>query len=138
MPPAADPVLALYAALEQGDLGEALDGCLHPEVRWRSSPTMPWGAAVEGRKGRDAVREYLMMLGEHLDAEVEIDDVVETEDRVVTLGVISGTAKSTGARFEARFAHVWTVVDGRIVDHRGFPDTAAVMNALAGSGSQGD
>jgi len=132
MPAAAEPVLALYAALEQGDLGERLDDCLHPEVTWRSSPTMPWGAAVEGRSGPDAVRDYLTMIGEQLDARVEIDDVIETEDRVVTLGVISGTARSTGAPFHAPFAHVWTVTDGKIVDHRGFPDTAAVMGALAG------
>ena len=93
---------------------------------------MPWGAAVEGRTGPDAVRRYLTRIGEQLDARVEIDDVIETEDRVVTLGVISGTARSTGAPFHAPFAHVWTVVDGKIVDHRGFPDTAAVMGALAG------
>jgi ketosteroid isomerase-like protein len=37
---------------------------------------------------------------------------------------------STGAGFEARFAHLWTLADGRVSAMRGLVDTGAVQAAF--------
>lgn len=135
MPEPATVVTSLYRDLNLGNL-DAIARYLSEDVDWSSSPTMPWGRAVEGRRGRDAVRTYLDMLIEHLTARVQIEEVIEAAAGVVVvLGHIDGHANRTRQPFECRFSHVFWVRDGLIVRHRGFPDTAAVliaMGAMAG------
>ena len=51
-------------------------------------------------------------------------------DRVVALGVYSGTSKATGKSMTSPFAHVWTVRDGKLAKFNMYTDTAKVLEAL--------
>jgi hypothetical protein len=53
--------------------------------------------------------------------------------RVVVLGSYRGTARASGAPLDARFAHVLTLRDDRIVALEQITDTARWHGALAGS-----
>ena len=50
---------------------------------------------------------------------------------VVSLGDFKGVHGATGKTAEARYAHVWTVRDGRIATFRQYIDTLAVARARA-------
>jgi ketosteroid isomerase-like protein len=51
--------------------------------------------------------------------------------RVIALGVERARVRSTGATFETRFVHLWTLEDGVVTAMRGLVDTAAVQAAFA-------
>src|SRR5262245_22995356 len=58
-------------------------------------------------------------------------EFVEAGERVIALGSYSGRARRTGKRFTARFAHVWTLQDGKIVRLQQCADTVQLARALA-------
>ena len=51
------------------------------------------------------------------------------DDKVVSMGVMTGVHTVTGKRLEAAYVHVWEVRDGRIVRMRQTVDTARVVEA---------
>ena len=57
---------------------------------------------------------------------------VKRNDRVVSLGVYSGTFKKTGRSFSAAFAHVWTVRGDKLATFNMHTDTAKVLEAIQG------
>ncbi len=50
-------------------------------------------------------------------------------DRVVSLGEFTGVHGSTGKSVAARYAHVWTIKEGKITRFRQYIDTLAVWKA---------
>jgi uncharacterized protein len=57
-------------------------------------------------------------------------EYVDGGERVVALGQYSGTYKATGKSFEAPFAHVCEVRDGKITRFMQYTDTVLVQRAL--------
>ena len=56
----------------------------------------------------------------------------ETGNHVIALGAYTGRATATRRDFTARFAHVWTLQDGRIIRLQQCADTVQLVRALAG------
>jgi ketosteroid isomerase-like protein len=56
--------------------------------------------------------------------------VISDGDQVAALGWYSGTYKQTGRSFRARFAHWYTVTDGKIARFEQVADTSKVNEAL--------
>jgi ketosteroid isomerase-like protein len=80
--------------------------------------------------------EYFMSLGEAAeDIRVEPTELLSCGEHVVGLGDYSGRSRSTGRDFNARFAHVMTVVDDRVTVMRGYEDTATIRAAFDGESS---
>ena len=50
-------------------------------------------------------------------------------ETVVSLGDFKGVRGATGKTSEARYAHVWTVSDGKITTFRQYIDTLAIAQA---------
>ena len=57
------------------------------------------------------------------------DGVYHEVETVVSLGEFTGVHGSTGKKAAARYAHVWTVKDGKIARFRQYIDTLAVAEA---------
>jgi ketosteroid isomerase-like protein len=130
MPPPLETVEALYSAAARGDF-EAFMGLLDPEVEWLTPETLPWSRG--DYHGRDEVGEYFASIGEAVDdVRVEPDELISCGEHVVAIGIYSGGSRLTGRAFSARFAHVLTVDEGRVVAMRGFEDTAAIRAAFHG------
>ena len=51
---------------------------------------------------------------------------------MVVPGIYSGTYKATGKSFEAEFAHIWTLRDGKVISFHQYVDSALVQEALKG------
>jgi ketosteroid isomerase-like protein len=58
------------------------------------------------------------------------DEFIDGGDTVVALGKYSGTYKATGKHFQADFAHVWRVRDGKAHRFTQYVDTLLVHRAL--------
>ena len=83
-------------------------------------------------RGPDAVVQGVFMrLGTEWDGySVVPSDFVDGGEKVVALGMYSGTYKATGKAFRAPFAHVWQFRNGKAVRFQQFTDTVVVQEAL--------
>jgi uncharacterized protein len=120
-----DTIRDFYAKLSRGDAPGAL-GLMAADIEWITM----WHYKVEGR-GPGPVAEGLF---KPLMAEWSSFSFVQTEfiaerETVVSLGDFKGVHRATGKTCEARYAHVWTVKDGKIARFRQYIDTLAVAQA---------
>lgn len=114
-----------YAALAAGDAPRAL-GLMADDIEWITM----WHYKVDGR-GPNKVAEGLMMplMKEWKEFELVPTEYIVEGNSVVSLGRFIGTHGTTGKTVDAGYAHVWTVVDGRIARFRQFIDTLAVAES---------
>lgn len=121
---APDIIRDFYNKLSVGDAPGALS-LMAPDIEW----TTMWHYKVDGR-GPDKVAEGLF---KPLIAEWASFGLVPTEftegETVVSLGDFTGVHGATGKASNARYAHVWTVRDGKITTFRQYIDTLAIEQA---------
>ena len=117
----------IYDAFDRRAVDDLLADLAH-DMEWRAPDTLPWGGR---RHGPEGVRTMVECLDEHVDGGWgDPDDYLDAGDRVIVLGRLRGTARATGATFEATFAHVWTFGDGMPVACDVYLDTGAVLKAI--------
>ena len=124
-----ETVRAFYTALGRGDAAAVL-GLMAPDVAWTEAEGFPYYTGTW--RGPDAVRDNLLArLPVDWDGFAAVaDDFVAEGDRVVAIGAYSGVYRQTGRPMRARFAHVWTVRDGRIATFDMHADTAKVLEPM--------
>jgi hypothetical protein len=118
-------VCNFYAALGAGNAPAAL-GLMADDIEW----TTMWHYKVDGR-GPQKVAEGLVMplMKEWKEFKLLPSEYIADRDTVVSLGNFIATHGTSGKTVDARYAHVWTVVDGRIKRFRQYIDTLEVAEA---------
>ena len=126
----ADVVNGAYESFGKGDIPgvvETVDG----QVKWDSTESLPQGGSYSGQ---DGVVQFFEAVGGAWDGlEVEIEDVVESGDRVVAVGKAQGELRGSGSAGYG-FVHVFELDGGKIVRFREYaaPDeTLRKAEALA-------
>lgn len=117
----------VYDAYARRDVVAALSR-FSPEVEFIQTDLLPWGGSYQGIEGAKSSLGKLMA---HVDSRVEIEETFSAGDHVVVIGRTRGTVRATGAAFDVRVAHVWTVIDGSIRRFEAYIDTPAMLSALA-------
>jgi ketosteroid isomerase-like protein len=114
-----------YAKLSTGDAPGAL-GLMAEDIEW----TTMWHYKVVGR-GPQKVAEGLLapLMAEWSSFALAPEEFIADGDTVVSLGRFTGVHGASGKSVDARYAHVWTVRDGRIARFRQYIDTLAVEAA---------
>ena len=114
-----------YDKLKIGDAPGAL-GLMAPDIEWITM----WHYKVDGR-GPERVAEGLFkpLMAEWSSFALVPTEFIEDVETVVSLGDFTGVHGSTGKKAAARYAHVWTVKDGKIARFRQYIDTLAVAEA---------
>jgi uncharacterized protein len=114
-----------YDKLADGDADGALS-LMAPDIEWITM----WHYKVEGRSPC-AVAEGLFkpLMAEWTRFSLVPTEFIAEGDTVVSLGDFKGLHGVTGKTSEARYAHVWTVKDGKIIRFRQYIDTLAVADA---------
>ena len=117
-------VETLYRAFAAGD-GATIGTLLSPDLVWIEAESGPYadhnpymgpGAVFEGVFGR---------IGQQWQGFAATPEtILPSGDRVVSLGRYTGTNVATGAVLNAQFAHVFTLVDGKVVGFQQYTDTA--------------
>jgi uncharacterized protein len=126
-----------YAAFGRGDVQGILDR-LTDDVIWKPV----YGAAAHvptsgERRGKAAVATFFKQVAEHVNfLTFEPKEFIATGDKVVALGHY--TAKTPiGKSFDADFAMVFTLTNGRVSHFQEFTDSAAINAAYAAVGAAG-
>lgn len=128
MPSNTDTIRAVYAAFAAGDIPAVL-GALAPDVRWIEAEGGPYGGVSVGPQA--VLDDVFMKLGGEWDGfSATPREFVAEGDTVVALGDYRGTYKATGKGFEAPFAHVWKVRDGKAVSFHQHTDTAVHLRPM--------
>jgi ketosteroid isomerase-like protein len=121
-------VKAVYAAFATGDIPTVL-GTLSPDVAWTEAEGFPYGGTYHGP--RAVLESVFMRLGSEWDGFAAIpDEFIDGGDTVVVLGKYSGKYKATGKSFQANFAHVWKMQDGKAAQFIQYVDTLLVHRAV--------
>jgi ketosteroid isomerase-like protein len=122
-----DAVVASYEALNEGDIDSALEA-LAENAEWHESEVLPDTGIY---RGRDAIRGFLT---EFLDSwerfHQTVDEVRQRDDRVLVLIHLEATGRGSAADVDARYAHLWTVSDGKGVRVDAFYDRDKAVAAL--------
>jgi ketosteroid isomerase-like protein len=120
-------VRASYEALNRGDVAAALDA-LAPDVEWHESSVLP---ERDIYRGRESVRGLLQDFQESWDEfHQDLEDAVEREDKVAVFIHLSAKGRESGAEVDARYAHVWTMRDGKGVRVDGYYDREEARRAV--------
>jgi ketosteroid isomerase-like protein len=122
---AVETVRKFYAAVSAGDAPVAL-GLMDDDIEWITM----WHYQVDGR-GPQKVAEGLLvpLMKEWQEFKLVPSEYIADGDTVVSLGNFVATHGSSGKKVDARYAHVWSVVEGRIKRFRQYIDTLAVAEA---------
>lgn len=116
-----------YEALNRGDIESAL-GVLEPDAEWHEHSDLP---EADVYRSRDAIRTFLVG---YLDSwekfRQETEELIDADDRVAVLLRMAAKGKGSGIEVEARYAHVWTMRNGKGVCVDAYADCEAALAAL--------
>jgi hypothetical protein len=117
-----------YEAFAKGDVPGVL-GILSSDIAWTEAEGFPYGGTYNGP---NAVLEGVFMrLGAEWEGFAAVPaEFIDGGDAIVVLGRYSGTYKATGKSFQADFAHVWKIKDGKAIRFVQYVDTLLVHQAL--------
>jgi uncharacterized protein len=123
-----DSVKQVYQAFAEGDIPTVL-GLLNSDIDWTEAEGFPYAGTYHGP--RAVLEGVFMRLGSEWNGFAAIaDEFIDAGDTVVVLGKYSGTYKATGKSFQANFAHVWKMQDGKALRFVQYVDTLLVHRAL--------
>jgi uncharacterized protein len=122
-----DIVATLYEAFTHRDVAKIMQ-LVDPALTVTQTPELPWGGTFEGL---DGLQQFFSALTGTVDSRVEIDEYIEASERVVAIGWTRGHVKASGARFDIRIVHVWTIKDGRALRFEPYIDTPGMLAILA-------
>lgn len=121
-------VQGVYDAFAKGDIPAVL-AVLSPDVDWTEAEGFPYGGTYIGPNA--VLNGVFMRLGTEWEGFAAIpDEFIDGGDTIVVLGKYSGKYRSTSKSFQAKFAHVWKMQNGRAVKFEQYVDTLIVQRAL--------
>lgn len=127
-----DTVKFFYDALGRGDAPAAL-GLLSSDMEWDVVAGWPYKPTGRGPQGvADGVLMPVLKEWRHY-ALHGSDRFAAGDDKVVSMGMMTGVHSITGKLLEAAYVHVWEVRGGQIVRMRQTVDTARVVEARSQS-----
>jgi ketosteroid isomerase-like protein len=118
-------VRRLYRAIDARDV-EAVADLAHPDSEW-----IPDSRVGEGPvRGRDNVIQFFTDRAEMFDElRTEVERVWEIDDKVLVFVRVRGHGSASGAGFDIRIGHLWTLRDGLLVRGEGYGDRSKALEA---------
>ena len=114
----------LYAAM--GDVN-SFKSLLADDAEWDITEGFPKGGVYRGLN--KTVSDFFPFMVDFNEFYAKGDEYFESGDHVIVLGRYFGVTKK-GRRVEARFAHFWTIRDGKIGRLQQTGDTLLIAGAL--------
>lgn len=123
-----DIIRGLYDAFAIGDIPAVLD-TLASDISWTEAEGGPYGGVSIGPD--QVLQNVFMKLGGEWDGFSAIPrEFITQGNTVVVLGDYSASFKATGKNFNAPFAHVWKLQDGKAVSFQQYTDTALHLKPM--------
>lgn len=119
-------IAEIYTALARRDLPAILE-LIDPEISVSQTELLPWGGEYYGFEG---VQQFFVELFRLIDSQLAVEEFVDAGERVIVIGWTRGQVRATGAQFNIRAVHVWTVKRGRAARFEPNVDTPKMLEAL--------
>jgi ketosteroid isomerase-like protein len=119
-------ITELYEALARRDL-PAIQSLIDPEIIVSQTSLLPWGGEYYGFEG---VQQFFTELFRSVESQLAVEEFVDAGERVIVIGSTRGRVRATGATFNIRAVHVWTVKGGKGVRFEPNVDTPKMLEAL--------
>lgn len=119
-------VSEIYKGLARGDL-QAILGLIDSKFVVSQTELLPWGGEYLGFEG---VQHFFTKLFSSIDSQLTVEEFVDAGDRVIVIGSTSGRVRETGALFNIRAVHVWTVEGDRAVRFEPLIDAPKMLEVL--------
>jgi uncharacterized protein len=127
VPDGVDAVVASYEALNEGDIDGAM-AALAEDAEWHESEALPDTGVY---RGRDAIRAFLTEFLASWDRfHQTVEETKTAGDRVALLIRLEAKGRGSEAEVDARYAHVWTLRDGRGVRVDAYYDRDEALAAI--------
>lgn len=118
-------VRQLYDAFNEGDWARATE-LADPDLVWAPDSRVGEGP-IEGRANvLRFFRDRAEMFDEFL---VEVEGLEQKTDKVVAMLRTTGRGHASGAEFEIRIGHVWTVRNGIVVRGEGYDNRQEALKS---------
>lgn len=118
-----DIVRGIYAAFSRGDVPAVL-GAFRPDIVWNEAEGFLYADRNPYTSPQAVLEGVFMRIGADIDGfSVNPATYIEGGNTVVVEGRYRGTIKSTGARVDSQFAHLWTLADGKVARFQQYTDT---------------
>ncbi|MBB5402555.1 nuclear transport factor 2 family protein [Paraburkholderia youngii] len=114
----------LYSAMGDVNIFKSL---LADDAEWDITEGFPNGGVYRGLD--ETVSGFFPFMGDFDEFYAKGDEFFESGDHVIVLGHYFGLSKK-GRRVQSRFAHFWTVRDGKVVRLQQTADTLLIARAL--------
>jgi ketosteroid isomerase-like protein len=118
-----------YQDFAEGNI-EAVLAVFDPKIVWDNCQGFPFISGHGVFTGhQEIVQNVFAKIPEYYDNfQIEVDEFIESGDRVVMVGHYTGVWKPTGKKFRANAVHVWTVKGGKSTRFFQAVDTALIVN----------
>jgi ketosteroid isomerase-like protein len=102
------------------------------EIELHPDPAADWVGVDDVYRGHDGVRRYMAQVYEAFeDYRPEVEDLLDTDDKVITLAIEHGRGRGSGAAVEAHStAHVWTMRENKAVRLDLYLDRTKALEAV--------
>ena len=118
-------VRRLYKAMDARDV-EAAAELAHPDAEWIPDSRVGQGPI----RGRENIIQFFTDRAEMFDEfRTEAERFWETDDRVLAFVRVTGSGGASGATFDIRIGHLWTVRDGVVVRGEGYGNRDEALEA---------
>lgn len=125
-----DIIRSTYEGKNSEENGRNLAQHAHLGISWTEAKGFPYGGTYIGLESI-AQNVFSRLAGEWQDYKFTPENYIADGDQVVAYGTYSGTNNATGKYFEARVAHLWKLLDGKIISFEQFVDSKTVADVYA-------
>lgn len=125
-----DFVKGVYAAFGTGDAPRVL-GAMHPQIQWTETAGYAFGGIYRSPQAvLEGVFSKIPVAFESFS--IDVERLIDGGNVVVMQGHYVAKGKATGKTVRAEVAHVFEIVDGKIVRFDQYVDSAT-LNAIIGA-----
>ncbi len=126
-----DFVKGVYAAFGAGDVPKVL-GAMHPQIQWTQTAGYELGGGIH-RSPQAVLENVFAKIPVTFESfSIDVERLIDAGNVVVMQGHYVAKGKETGKTVRAEVAHVFEIVDGKIVRFDQYVDSATV-NAILGA-----
>jgi len=127
--------LEVIQGIYKGDaeqIAKNLQAALAPRFDWTEAAGFPYAGTFHTLE-EVGMNVFARLSTEWIDYRAETESFFDAGDTIVVTGYYKGTYRQSGGIMDARFAHIWTFKDGKIVKYIQNVDTKKVWDAIGGS-----
>ena len=116
----------MYEALARRDL-PAILRLIDSKIVVSQTELLPWGGEYLGFEG---MQQFFTELYRNIDSQLAVEEFVDAGDKIIVIGSTRGHVRATGAMFNIRVVHIWTVTGGKAVRFESHVDTPKMREVL--------